>query len=51
MDKPTPPPAPRNLSIRLPEDVAALLHRVAYETGRSKHDLVIDAIRRTYGER
>ncbi len=36
------------VAIKLPKDVAALLHRLAYETGRSKRDLVIDAIRNTY---
>lgn len=42
------PKPPTNLSIKLPADVAALLHRLAYETGKSKRDLVIDAVRKTY---
>lgn len=42
-------PLPAHLSIKLPPAVAAILHRTAYETGRSKQDLVADAIRRTYG--
>lgn len=48
MDTPPGPRPPANLAIKLPEDVAALLHRLAYETGRSKRNLVIDAIRKTY---
>lgn len=44
------PKPPTNLAIKLPPDVAALLHRLAYETGRSKRDLVIAAVRRAYGE-
>ncbi len=44
------PKPPTNLSIKLPADVAAILHRLAYETGRSKRDLVIDAVRKTYKE-
>jgi len=43
------PRASTNLSIKLPGDVAKLLHRLAYETGQSKRDLVIAAIRREYG--
>lgn len=51
MDQPKAPKPPANLTIRdLPEDVAYLLHRIAYETGRTKRDLVIDAIRQTYGD-
>lgn len=42
------PKPPTNLSIKLPDDVAEILHRLAYETGRSKRDLVIDAVRGTY---
>lgn len=42
------PRPPTNLAIKLPPDVAELLHRLAYETGRSKRDLVIEAIRQTY---
>lgn len=45
----TPAPAPSNLSVKLPPDAAVILHRAAYETGRSKQDLVADAIRKTYG--
>jgi predicted transcriptional regulator len=44
------PKPPTHLSIKLPADVAEILHRLAYETGRSKRDLVIDAVRRVYGE-
>lgn len=40
---------PTHLSVKLPEDVAALLHRIAYETGRTKQDLVTDALRKVYG--
>lgn len=39
---------PTNFAIKLPLDVAELLHRLAYETGRSKRDLVIEAIRQAY---
>jgi predicted DNA-binding protein len=39
---------PRHLSLRLPDETAALLHRLAYETGKSKHELVIDAIHNTH---
>lgn len=42
------PKPPTNLAIRLPEDVAAMVHRLAYETGRSKRDLVIEALWKTY---
>jgi hypothetical protein len=41
---------PRNFAAELPLDAAAILHRVKYETGRSKVDLVAEAIRLTYGE-
>jgi hypothetical protein len=41
---------PTHLSVKLPPDVAELLHRTAYETGRTKQDLVTDALRKTYGE-
>jgi predicted DNA-binding protein len=44
------PKPPTNLSIKLPADVAEILHRLAYETGKSKRDLVLDAVRRTYGQ-
>lgn len=44
------PKPPTNLSIKLPPDVASLLHRLAYETGRSKRDLIISALRHTYEE-
>lgn len=50
-DTPTGPRIPRNLSVVLPEDVAALLHLAVYQTGRSKQDLVSDAIRRVYGDK
>lgn len=43
------PKPPTNLSIKLPPDVAEILHRLAYETGRSKRELVIDAVRKAYG--
>jgi predicted transcriptional regulator len=45
----TGPKVPTQLSIKLPPDVAELLHRLAYETGRSKRDLVITAVRQAYG--
>ena len=44
------PPAPINLAVKLPPDAAAILHRTAYETGRTKQDLVAEAIRRVYGD-
>ena len=50
MAEPSGPKPPTNFAIKLPSDVAALLHRLAYETGRSKRDLVVDAVRRTYAE-
>lgn len=50
MANPDGPKPPTNLSIKLPADVAALLHRLAYETGKSKRDLVLDAVRHTYGK-
>jgi hypothetical protein len=43
------PPAPTHLSVKLPPAAAAILHRVAYETGRSKQDLVTGAIIAVYG--
>jgi hypothetical protein len=43
------PRPPTRLSIKLPVDVAKLLHRLAYETGQSKRDLVIAAISKAYG--
>jgi hypothetical protein len=42
------PKPPTHLAIKLPVDVAKLLHRLAYETGQTKRDLVIAAIRKTY---
>jgi predicted transcriptional regulator len=42
------PKPPVNLSIKLPDDVAEILHRVAYETGRSKRSLVVGAVRQAY---
>lgn len=46
---PAPARIPTHVSVRnLPPDVATALHRLAYETGRSKADLIITAIRRTY---
>ena len=51
MSRPLGPTPPEHLSVKLPTDVAALLHRTAYETGRSKQDLVIDALRQTYARR
>jgi hypothetical protein len=50
MAEPSGPKPPTNLSIKLPPDVAEILHRLAYETGNSKRDLVINAVRRTYGQ-
>lgn len=49
MNASTTPRPPENLAIKLPPDVAAALHRLAYETGRSKRDLVVSALRDTYG--
>ncbi len=43
------PPAPRHVSAVLPDDVAEQLHLLAFRTGRSKQDLVIAALRKTYG--
>jgi len=37
-------------SIRLPKDLAELLRRLAYERRVTKQSLIIDAIRKTYGE-
>jgi hypothetical protein len=51
MDAPSEPKPSTNLAIKLPADVAELLHRVAYETGRTKRDLVLDAVRQVYGEK
>ena len=48
MDESRDIPLPTNFSIKLPGDVAALLRRLAYETGRSKRDLVLDAVRKVY---
>lgn len=45
------PRAPAGLSIKLPTDVAEVLHRAAYEMGVTKRDLVINAIRESYGQR
>jgi len=42
---------PTHLSIKLPPDIAELLHRTAYETGRSKQDLVTAAIQLAYGKK
>jgi hypothetical protein len=42
------PKPPTNLAMRLDPDVAEILHRLAYETGKSKRDLVHDAVRKTY---
>ncbi len=50
MAEPNGPKPPTHLAIKLPLDVAILLHRLAYETGRSKRDLVLDAVRKTYEE-
>ncbi len=44
------PKAPNTLSIKLPHDIATVLHRLAYETGTSKRALVLDALRRCYIE-
>lgn len=52
MAEPSGPKPPRHLSIKqLPADVAEILHRLAYETGRTKRDLVIDAVRQVYGKK
>lgn len=51
MDEHSGPRASVNLAIKLPADVAALLHRAAYETGVTKRDLVINAIRDSYADR
>jgi hypothetical protein len=50
MHEPNGPRPPTHLAIKLPPDVAELLHRRAYETGTSKRDLVINAVRTTYGD-
>ena len=52
MDEPAPdrPPVPLHFAAQLPPNVAALLHRTAYQTGRSKVDLVVTAIEQVYGE-
>jgi hypothetical protein len=44
------PRVPQHFAAELPRDAAAILHRVKYETGRSKVDLVAEAIRQVYGE-
>jgi predicted transcriptional regulator len=49
MDEPKGPKPPTNLSIKLPPDVAEVLHRLAYETGQSKRDIVISALRQVHG--
>lgn len=45
------PPVPRHVQVKdIPEDLARALHRLAYETGRTKRDLIIDAVRAAYGD-
>jgi hypothetical protein len=49
----TPAPEPRlplNLAVKLEPDTARLLRRTAFETGRSKRELVEAAILKVYGE-
>lgn len=46
-----PAPAPRTLSIKLTQETADLLHRLAYETGRSKLELVSSAVVEQYRDR
>jgi len=46
---PRKPPA-RHFTTVWPPDVAELLHRQSYETGHDKKDLVVFAVRKTYGE-
>jgi hypothetical protein len=48
---PVDPPVPVNFAAALPVDAATILHRAKYQTGRSKVDLVAEAIRQVYGER
>lgn len=43
-----PPAIPQHIGFKMPADVAAAVHRLAYETGRSKQDLFLDAFRKTY---
>lgn len=43
------PPVPRHVQVKdLPEDLARTLHRVSYETGETKRDLIIKSLRTTY---
>ena len=39
---------PRWVNVRLPDDLAELLHQLAFEKRTSKTALVLDAIRDTY---
>jgi len=39
---------PRWVNVRLPDDLAELLHQLAYTERKSKTALVLDAIRATY---
>ncbi len=44
------PRRPENLQVKhLPEHLSRELHRLAYETGRTKRDLVIEALEARYG--
>ena len=46
----TTPPAPTHLSVVLASDVAMISSTAsAFETGRRKQDLVVEAIRQVYG--
>ena len=44
------PKLPLNLAVKLEPDTARLLRRTAFETGRSKRELVEEAILKVYGE-
>jgi len=46
-DQPNPKKVPTWVSTHVDLDVAETLHRTAYETGRSKRNLVEEAIRLT----
>lgn len=43
-------PPSNQLSFKVPDDIAQLLARLKYETGMDKQDIVLDAIRKVYGE-
>ncbi len=46
------PPVPRHVQVKdIPEHLSRELHRLAYETGRTKRDLIIEAIESRYGHK